>query len=129
MIPVKKITIERAEGPTALCGMEKSFDSFAAAAWLRSQAATFPATGGYDKHDFKVEFGDGETYEGRLDCKHFSCADADLDVFQHIKSTCVWMAGREKYPHCGEDKYRQFLKHHPDEEIKAYGDFIDKYLI
>lgn len=129
MIPVKKITITRAEGPTIKCGKPHEFPSFIqASAWLWNQAYTFPKLG-YDKHDFKVEFEDGETYEGRLDCKHFSCTDPDLDIYQHLLSTCRWCAGREPYPHCGMEKYKAWMAQEDPATIQSYGEFIDKYLV
>lgn len=83
---VKEVIISRAEGPKELAdGKPHSFRSMAAASeYLRSQAFTFPKTGGYDKHDLKVIWDDGETYEGRLDCKGLGLPDNDLDVKKHI---------------------------------------------
>lgn len=85
---VTKVEIMRAEGPNVLVTMKwEVFPTMAAAsAWLRSQAHTFPQTGGYDKHDLKVTWDDGETYAGRLDCQGLGLEDNDLDVKQHITS-------------------------------------------
>jgi hypothetical protein len=84
---VKEIIITRAEGSSVYCGTPKYFDSFrSASSWLYGQSFTFPKTGGYDKHDFKITFMDGETYEGRLDCKSAECEDPDLDVLKHVQS-------------------------------------------
>ena len=64
MIPVKQITITRAEGPAHLCGKPRTFDSFdAASRWLRTCSDTFPRTGGYDKHDLVAIFEDGFKYK------------------------------------------------------------------
>jgi hypothetical protein len=96
MIQAKKITITRAEGPTELC-KTRSFEGpdcwEHARNWLHGQSWTYPQKGGYDKHDFVVEFEDGDTYEGRLDCKHHDCEDADLDVASHIRQFVEFMAG------------------------------------
>lgn len=68
-IPVSRIEVTRAEGPVRLC-RKRSFNSLAAAsAALLKAAPTYPPGGCYDKHDFKITFADGETYEGRLDCQ------------------------------------------------------------
>ncbi len=129
MVPVKKIVITRVEGPIKLCDRPMEFKDFnSASAWLASQSPTFPKDGGYDKHDFTVEFEDGETYSGRLDCMHFSCRNADLDVKRHIVSHCEWMSGRTAHPWCGEEEYRRMIATYEPATIKAYGDFLDKYL-
>jgi len=106
------------------------FDSFqSASAHLRSISDQFPATGGYDKINFKVVFCDGEEYAGRLDCKAASCPDNDLDVFDHIYQFTEYMSGRASNPHNGMEEYRAYLLNFPAEQIKSYGDFIDKYLL
>lgn len=131
MTPVKSVIIERAEGPNALCGKVHTFASCAeASAWLLSQSNTFPAKGGYDKHDFTVTFEDGETYSGRLDCKAFECKDNDLDVYGHMLDLARWMSGREKFPHCGKEKYDQMVTlYEKDGTKQSFVDFMDKYLL
>jgi len=88
-IPAVRITITRAEGPRDLCRKPHTFEGsrcwVAARAWLMGQSETFPASGGYDKHDFTVEFADGETYKGRLDCKASDQDNADLDPAAHVR--------------------------------------------
>lgn len=96
-IKVARITIKRAEGPSRLCGILKVFQNWEDAnRWMFSQASTFPATGGYDKHDFVVTFADGETYSGRLDCKAITCNDPDLDVRKHVKDFVLYLSGLQK---------------------------------
>ena len=94
-IPAVRITITRAEGPSDLCHKPHTFEGarcwVAARAWLMGQSEPFPASGGYDKHDFKVEFADGETYEGRLDCKASDQDNADLDPAAHVRDVLAWM--------------------------------------
>lgn len=100
MIHATRITITRVEGPTKLCRKPKTFEGprcwIAARVWLLGQSETFPASGGYDKHDFEVEFADGEKYAGRLDCKASDCEDADLDVAEHVRSFVEFMAGTRR---------------------------------
>jgi hypothetical protein len=111
---VKEITITRAEGPCALCDKPKYFDSFQSAkSYLIGRSSSFPSTGGYDKHDFKIVFVDGEEYSGRLDCKAYSCPDNDLDVFEHVRSFQVWHAKNNEDP----------------EIVKKCQDFINRYLL
>jgi hypothetical protein len=98
-IPAIRITITRAEGPRELCRKPHAFEGprcwVAARAWLMGQSETFPASGGYDKHDFVVEFADGETvYKGRLDCKASDQDNADLDVAAHVRGELEYWAAR-----------------------------------
>lgn len=108
-----QITITRAEGPSALCRKPKTFEGpdcwTAARKWLFSQSTTFPKEGGYDKHDFVVTFADGETYEGRLDCKHPTCSDPGLNVGAHMLSFLRFYAGEYCPPHMTRERYEQFL--------------------
>ena len=109
---------------------KKYFDSFpAASAYLMTQEATFPSTGGYDKLNFKIVFVDGEDYSGRLDVKSASCPDNDLDLLDHVLTHCEWYAGRAKNPYCGPEKYAEMVKGFTEEKKKACADFIDKYLL
>ncbi len=102
-VAARLITIIRREGPEALRNVPYEFEGAgcwaAANAWLRSQAATFPTHGGCDKHDFSIDFADGERYEGRLDCKAATCPDADLDVGKHVRTFLELLAGVRK-PAC-----------------------------
>lgn len=119
-----EIRITRAEGRAHLCGSAnaRSFDSFRAAnAWLFSQSPTFPKTGGYDKHDFRITYADGEVYEGRLDCKAAGCADADLDVGRHVRDFLGFMAGAHRPAHMDEATYRRAVDaHNVEDEAKAW---------
>lgn len=108
-----KIQITRAEGPTHLCDAPETFEGDScwkkARAWLWLWSHTFPRNGGYDKHDFTVTFEDGETYEGRLDCKHFSCDDNDLDVAKHVRWHLEFMAGQYCPPHLSDERYKRVV--------------------
>jgi len=108
-----QITITRAEGPTALCGTPHTFEGpdcwTAARQHLFRQSTTFPAEGGYDKHDFVVTFTDGNTYEGRLDCKHASCGDPDLNVANHVRGYQEFYAGTRCPAYMSQERYDEFL--------------------
>src|SRR4030067_1467924 len=81
-IPVKQVMLKRVEG-VSNSEIRKwyTFPSFAEAnKKVRGNAQSAPKTGGYDKHDFKVIWADGKTYEGRLDVKHPSQPDNDNDI-------------------------------------------------
>jgi hypothetical protein len=68
MIPVKSITLTRAEGPTEDCGTITVASWAAATAALRKWAATAPGPGdGYDKCDVTIEWADGERITERYD--------------------------------------------------------------
>lgn len=130
-VQVKEILLSRAEGPCKLCYQDQSFpgpDFTAVNVFLLGASNTFPKNGGYDKHDYKVIFENGEIFEGRLDCKHFSCSDNDLNLHKHIKEYCEWCAGLTKFPYCGQEKYEKYLAQYSEEEKQSYKDFIEKYL-
>lgn len=125
-IGVRSITITRGEGPIDLCDKPRTFASWGdAETWLRSQGHTFPKDGTYDKHNFIVTFEDAETWEGRLDCKHPSCRDNDLDVKEHIRSLCEWHGGVARHPWCGAQKYAEIVATYQDKQ--DYLDFLNKY--
>lgn len=68
-----RITIERGEGLTELCGKPVTVASFAAAdAVLRDWSETAPSTGGYDKCDVEIAWPDG-SHRLRYDLKHHTC--------------------------------------------------------
>jgi hypothetical protein len=124
-IVANMIAIKRAEGPTALC-VRKTFVGPGcwadANAWLRSQSNTYPASGGCDKHDFVVTWNDGDTYEGRLDCKASGCTNNDLDVGRHIVEGLEFLAGTHCPVHMSEEQYRGYLTYNKIEcaEYVAY---------
>lgn len=133
-IAAVKIQIHRAEGPSALC-VPKVFegrDCWAMSrSWLYSQAYTFPSKGGYDKHDFKVTWSDGEVYEGRLDCQHTSRSEPDLDVAAHIQGFVGFLAGIDRPAHIeSEAKYQStvdMLHKRGGTSREKYKAFLDKY--
>ena len=145
-VPLKSITITRAEGPRYSCGCDKpvqftSFDD--ARKWLILQS--FPRDGSYNKTDFAIEWEDGETYTGRLDCKHVTCRGNDLDIYQHVLEHVRYCAGMARHPHGGRMAYRTVLidsekryqgfcasyrrllqKYLPDPEPDTLGEFCER---
>jgi hypothetical protein len=109
MIPVKKIVITRWEGPVELCNIPHEFTNFEDAnAWLRNQSHTF-ATLGYHKHSCEIEFEDGTEYSCRLDCKHHTKRNNDLDIIARLRSACEWYTGRKTNFIDDEDR-EQYLR-------------------
>jgi hypothetical protein len=131
-IAAVKITINRAEGPTDLCRKPQTFEGSrcwtAANAWLMGQSETFPAEGGYDKHDFTVEFADGESYSGRLDCKASDCEDADLNVGAHVRDFIEFMAGVRRPAWMNDMQWARALAQYADERPAAV-DYLNTYAI
>ena len=129
MIEVKEITIKRGEGPSHLCRITKTYHSYHEAnIGLIRSSPTLPSEGGYDKHNFTVEFEDGYKYEGRLDCKAVKCRDNDLDVARHIRETQMWYAGKVEYPHCGKERYEEMIADYREQGwVQEAEDFLAKY--
>lgn len=70
-LTVVSVELNRAEGPSELCG-ERSYNSIEEAnAAIQMWAAGMPEDQlGYDKVDFVVNFSNGDNYEGRFDMKY-----------------------------------------------------------
>ena len=103
------ITITRAEGPTNLCKTRvfAGLDCWAKSrAFMLANLSTFPAGGGYDKHDFTVVFADGETYEGRLDAK---ANGDDCDVQAHIRDYVRFLAGQQQPARMTAAQYEEYV--------------------
>jgi hypothetical protein len=132
MMPIKKITITRAEGPANLCGKPETFASFdEATRWLYRQSSTFPETGGYDKHDFTIVWEDERTYTGRLDCTRAGHRDNDLDLRAHVIQHASFYGGMLQYPIMGRMGYHDLImdaeKRHPG-TCESYRDLLVNYL-
>lgn len=129
-IKVQSITITRIEGPLHLCDKPKTFRNYNAAhSWLLSYSHTFPKTGGYNKHDFSITFEDESVYSGRLDCKHLSCKDNDLDIQEHIRSMAEWHSGQAKDPWCGAEKYKEFMAQEDPRIVTMFKELHNYYEI
>jgi hypothetical protein len=131
-IAAVRIWIIRAEGPHDLCGESKVFEGVrcwtAANAWLSGQSETFPAAGGYDKHDFVVEFADGEKYSGRLDCKASDCDDSDLNVAEHVRGFVEFMAGIRRPAWMNDAQWARALDQHAEDRPAAI-EYLATYAI
>jgi len=113
-----KITITRGEGISRLCGIEKNFKTFKDASnWLVSQSDTFPKLG-YDKHDFSVTFDDENSYSGRLDCKHHSKENNDLDVKEHVIRQLKFWLGENMGAFKNRTEYEMYLEKNISKEEK-----------
>lgn len=127
-----RITIDRAEGPCALCTGPKTFRGsevwIQARDYLHGQAHTFPANGGYDKHDFEIEWEDGRKYEGRLDCQSATKSDPDLDVALHVKRHLEFYAGLWCPSHMTKEQYEDYLNRMKVERSDAQA-FLGHYQI
>lgn len=71
-IPIKCITIDKAEGLVSECYESKHSSFESAQDRLAKSSRTAPKSGGYDKHDVKLEWADGSSYQFRFDVKHLS---------------------------------------------------------
>jgi hypothetical protein len=109
-IPVTRIWLHRAEGPTKDVG-ERTVTSYEAAdSQLRKWARTAPKEGrGYDKTDFQVEWADGETYEGRYDLKHDDTTKGNL-IGSHIQHFVAFHAGIFCPEHMTRKDYEAYLE-------------------
>lgn len=116
---VTGIVLERAEGPTALCGKPRRVASFTEAdAILREWAKTAPQGGGYDKTDFVVTFANGETYTGRYDLVRDDETRSRL-LQNHMTESLSFYAGLRRPAHMTEARYQAFLAQADDDKAAA----------
>lgn len=119
-----QVWLNRAEGPTRLCG-EKTVRTFAEAnTVLRDWARTAPSTGGYDKCDFRVDYDNGDTYSGRFDLVRDDQARS-LMLETHIEEHCRFMIGERRPLHLSDEHYRAYLTSLPD-AVAEYREFFSK---
>jgi rubrerythrin len=84
VLKIKEVQVLRAEGPADECGKWRTFKNIDDAnAYLSRNARGMPEEQqGYDKHDFKIIFSNGETYEGRYDVNRNESAD----IARHVEN-------------------------------------------
>ena len=120
MVNIKKIELERLEGPISSCTSVEC-KTFTEANWmLYVWSASAPKDFGYDKYRFSIEWEDGETYTGRYDLVHYSRRTDEgtgkPDLVAHIMGFIDWVINRED----NRDDYES-------ERQKALN-FLDNYL-
>lgn len=87
---------------------------------------TAPRDGGYHKCSFKVEYTDGETYEGRYDLK----AGEGVSIGAHMESHLKRVAGRATPPGRTATEWAAYLTNVVGaERCAAAGLFLDTYRI
>jgi len=127
---VRRVTVTRAEGPCELC-MTKEFDTLRAANdWLAENSLTAPDNGAYDKHDFVVEWDDGEKYEGRIDVQHPAQGGADRigsHVRQWLRFNYGMLAEDEIPDHLTPEDYRRFVSKRSAEDCESARNFLATY--
>lgn len=99
-----KITIDRAEGMHHECIKTEHTTWAEAEQRILDIRSTAPADGGYDKCDFKIEFEDGQTYEGRYDAQHTSITD-EVGLAGHVRSHLEFLSGDRCPAHMTKDEY------------------------
>ena len=109
MVKVRKVTINRAEGPTKLLEDPRTVPSFDEADLiLRNWAFSAPKDGSYDKVDVRAAWADGETFNGRYDLTHADVSTADLA--QHVRQFFRFYGGLWKPPAMSDFGYETALK-------------------
>jgi hypothetical protein len=106
MIRVKKVWLNRAEGPTKLLTGPRTASSLEDAdRIIKGWATSAPKDGGYDKVDFKVTWDDGEIYEGRYDMVYADSWKANIG--DQIRRFLSFYGGAECPYHMEQDKYEK----------------------
>jgi hypothetical protein len=110
-VKVASITITRAEGLSKLCGKPQVYLSWedARIGMLRMNS-TYPKAGqGYDKHDLRVVFENGETYSGRMDVKQIDVENNDQDPLIHVREMIQFYTGKHRPYWMKPEQYEQAL--------------------
>jgi hypothetical protein len=96
-IPIESVTINWKEGKQNYEKYPMTFKSVAEAnKKILSNSFDAPASGGYDKHSFTINWKDGNVYEGRMDVKHPSQENADLDMKKHVEDFANYIIKKPK---------------------------------
>ena len=131
-IGIKKVEVTRAEGPSHLCGTKIVSTLAEANEILVRNAETAPKGGAYDKHDFLIEFEDGEVYQGRIDVHHPSYEKPEKigeHVIHHLRFYGGLCTPEELPSHFTPEKYRNFITQQHGGTINSseYVEFLNKY--
>ena len=102
------ILFNRAEGPSAQC-IKRNFTSFPEVnEYMLEMSKTAPKQNAeYDKCDFTVDFGNGDTYTGRYDLVHYSVKTPDLP--EYIKEQLLFMSGELRPAHMTISQYEECI--------------------
>lgn len=128
-IKVKRVSLLWSENPEPLPRHFGSLDD--ATAFLRKMSHSAPGLHqGYHKTGFKIEFEDGETYEGRYDLKNFD-ALVPVCLARHVWKFCTFYSGRtrpEDLPsHLTVEQYKRLVE--DTKQRDEFAKFLDTYEI
>jgi hypothetical protein len=130
MIKIKRVKVERAEGPCELC-ITREFETLRAANdWLAENSLTAPERCGYDKHDFWIEWEDGHTYKGRLDVEHVGRGGAERigsHVREWLRFNYGMLADSEVPNHLTPEDYRRYVSKSSAEDCESARNFLATY--
>lgn len=122
-----KITIERYEGRHHECGKPQTFEGEGcwskANAMLGAWSRTAPKTGGYDKCGFKVEYEDGETYEGRYDLT----GNEWPSIERHMREFLTFYSGERCPGHLKPEQYARYIASLDPKDIADTKAFLAGY--
>jgi hypothetical protein len=121
-IPVVKVWLNRAEGPTYETGPRTVKSLSEASDVIHGWAKSAPPHGqGYDKTDFRVEWADGETYEGRLDMDQNHRVIRN-PLGEQMQDHLLFLSGLRRPSRFDREEYERYLesiKYGEDSENRA----------
>ena len=127
MIKLKQITIERAEGPTSLCGTKIAKTWEDAQHIINVNSQTAPKDYGYDKHDVTIEWEDGNKYKFRLDVYNSEQGEGLTSLVNEMNQGAEFYSGRHKPEHWTDSQYKHFLDEYVVVGTQFFKDLLEKY--
>lgn len=108
-IPVVRVWLNRAEGPTREIGQRTVSSLADADSILHKWATSAPKEDqGYNKVDFRVEWADGNTYQGRFDMDQGHIKGTNL-LGSQIQDHFLFLSGLRRPSHYAREVYDRYL--------------------
>lgn len=126
MIPIKSITLTRAEGRASQCGKPTTVSTWSQASAILAQWRGTAPELGYHKVDFTVTWADGEEYRGRYDLQRGDYTS----LAKHVRDHASASSGRRIPGHTTPERWSAYLADVVGAERQAaYASLLDTYQI
>ena len=122
---IKEVWLNRAEGPVEECGEVTVAGGLHVVdevlSVLRDWGRTAPEDGGYDKTDFRVEWDNGESYEGRFDMQKGG-TESGVDFWTSLKERVEYVACKRRPAHFKDEHWAHHCATYEKEGWRKQGE-------